>query len=90
MRERRVRHSQAGRPFETPKAPARYGYRPAKAAMLPMSLPAALDAFEADGDLLEILGKQFTTAHLMYKRNELARFPTFVTDWEFREYAYHL
>ena len=24
------------------------------------------------------------------KRNELERFSQFVTDWEFREYAYHL
>ncbi len=25
-----------------------------------------------------------------YKRNELERFSHYVTDWEFREYAYHL
>jgi len=25
-----------------------------------------------------------------YKRNEIERFERFVTDWEFREYAYHL
>ena len=25
-----------------------------------------------------------------YKRNELERFSRWVTDWEFREYAYHL
>jgi glutamine synthetase len=27
---------------------------------------------------------------LSYKRNEIERFERFVTDWEFREYAYHL
>jgi glutamine synthetase len=27
---------------------------------------------------------------LAYKRNEIERFERFVTDWEFREYAYHL
>ena len=27
---------------------------------------------------------------LAYKRNEVERFERFVTDWEFREYAYHL
>jgi hypothetical protein len=26
---------------------------------------------------------------LMYKRNEIERFERFVTDWQFREYAYH-
>jgi glutamine synthetase len=27
---------------------------------------------------------------LAYKRNEIERFERYVTDWEFREYAYHL
>jgi glutamine synthetase len=27
---------------------------------------------------------------LTYKRNEVERFSRYVTDWEFREYAYHL
>ena len=38
----------------------------------------------------EILGKQFVETFLTYKRNELERFNHWVTDWEFREYAYHL
>ena len=37
-----------------------------------------------------ILGKQFVETFLTYKRNELERFHHWVTDWEFREYAYHL
>ena len=37
-----------------------------------------------------ILGKQFVETFLTYKRNELERFQHWVTDWEFREYAYHL
>jgi len=27
---------------------------------------------------------------IQYKRDELERFSRFVTDWEFREYSYHL
>lgn len=55
-----------------------------------MSLPAALDALEADTALTELLGKDFTTSYLTYKRDEVARFQRHVTDWEFTEYAYHL
>ncbi|MFD0886640.1 hypothetical protein ACFQ08_19000 [Streptosporangium algeriense] len=58
--------------------------------LLPMTLPAALDAFEADGELTEVLGKEFAAAYLAYKRDEVQRFSRTVTDWEFREYAYHL
>jgi hypothetical protein len=31
----------------------------------------------------------FVASFLAYKRNEIERFERFVTDWEFREYAYH-
>jgi len=67
-----------------------YGYDPDRAAMLPARLAAALDALEADHDLCEVLGEFFTGSFLAYKRNEIERFERFVTDWEFREYAYHL
>jgi glutamine synthetase len=67
-----------------------YGYDPTKAAMLPGDLGSALDALEADTDLTEILGSVFVSTFLAYKRNELERFSHWVTDWEFREYAYHL
>ncbi len=67
-----------------------YGYDPAKAAMLPMRLSDALDALEADHELTEVLGEYFAESFLAYKRNEIERFERFVTDWEFREYAYHL
>ena len=33
---------------------------------------------------------RFVTAFRAYKANELMRFSRYVTDWEFREYAYHL
>ncbi|MFF2659113.1 glutamine synthetase family protein [Kitasatospora sp. NPDC058032] len=74
-----------------PPAPLEgYGYDAAKAPVLPGSLGAALDALEADTALCEALGKGFTTAFLAFKRAELERFARHVTDWEFREYGYHL
>ncbi|GGT01883.1 glutamine synthetase family protein [Nonomuraea spiralis] len=76
---------------EEPPAPlVGYGYDASKAPVLPMTLPEALDAFEGDGELTELLGKDFTAAFLAYKRDEVARFQRHVTDWEFGEYAYHL
>ncbi len=67
-----------------------YGYDPSKAALLPQRLSAAIEAFDADADLKDMLGKPFCDSFLAYKRNEVERFERFVTDWEFREYAYHL
>jgi glutamine synthetase len=58
--------------------------------MLPQSLPEALDALENDVDLNGVLGEFFVRSFVTYKRNEVERFEHFVTDWEFREYAYHL
>jgi glutamine synthetase len=58
-----------------------------KAAVLPGDLPAALDALAADDDLRDVLGERFAGAYLTYKRDEVARFQRYVTDWEFREYA---
>jgi len=74
-----------------PPAPLEgYGYDPQSAPMLPQSLPEALDALAADTDLREVLGDFFVESFLAYKRNEVERFAHHVTDWEFREYAYHL
>jgi glutamine synthetase len=67
-----------------------YGYDPARADLLPMRLADALDALVADTELSEVLGDYFTESFLAYKRNEIERFERYVTDWEFREYAYHL
>lgn len=76
---------------EEPPAPLEgYGYDTAKSALLPQTLPEALDALEADTALAELLGKDFTASYLSYKRDEVARFQRHVTDWEFTEYAYHL
>jgi glutamine synthetase len=76
--------------LEPPAALEGYGYNPESAAMLPQSLPEALDALEADTELVEVLGEFFVTSFLQYKRNEVERFSRYITDWEFREYSYHL
>jgi glutamine synthetase len=67
-----------------------YGYDAGRAEMLPLRLADALDALEADSELAAVLGDYFVTSFVSYKRNEIERFERFVTDWEFREYAYHL
>jgi glutamine synthetase len=67
-----------------------YGYDPESADMLPARLSDALDALEADHELGDVLGRYFVDSFLAYKRNEIERFEHYVTDWEFREYAYHL
>jgi glutamine synthetase len=67
-----------------------YGYDQSRAEVLPQRLSGALDALEADHELAEVLGEYFVGSFLAYKRNEVERFERFVTDWEFREYTYHL
>ena len=76
--------------IEPPPKLEGYGYDPASADVLPVRLADALDALEADTELGDVLGRYFVDSFLTYKRNEIERFERFVTDWEFREYAYHL
>jgi glutamine synthetase len=75
---------------EPPQPLAGYGYDPARSPMLPTRLADALDALEADTELVAVLGEYFVRAFVTYKRDEISRFERYVTDWEFREYAYHL
>ena len=67
-----------------------YGYDPDRAQILPMRLGDALDSLEADSELADVPGGYFVSSFLACKRNEIERFERYVTDWEFREYAYHL
>jgi glutamine synthetase len=76
--------------LEPPDPLEGYGYDPEKASRLPASLSEALDALEADTDFVEQLGQPFVNAFVTYKRHEVDRYRQYVTDWEFREYAYHL
>ena len=67
-----------------------YGYDPERSPMLPTHLGEALDALEADTELCDVLGEGFVKTFLAYKRDEIRRFRSFITDWEFAEYTYHL
>lgn len=75
----------------SPPAPLEgYGYDVSRSPKLPADLSTALDALEADTDFADLLGASFVSTFLSYKRDELERFARHVTDWEFREYSYHL
>jgi glutamine synthetase len=67
-----------------------YGYDQGKSPLLPQDLATSLAALKADADLSKLLGERLVTSYAAYKANELERFSRHVTDWEFREYAYHL
>ena len=56
--------------------------------MLPQSLPEALDALEADKEFGEVVGNCRVVPDLQAQRGRAVH--RFVTDWEFREHAYHL
>ena len=61
-----------------------------QAGALPRSLDASLAALRADGYLCEALGQALVEAFCAVKESELQRFHAAVTDWEVREYAWHL
>ena len=67
-----------------------YGYDEERSAKLPTSLSAALDFLEDDAKLVEVLGKGFVDTFVAYKRDEISRFNSHVTDWEFDEYSTQL
>ncbi|MFI5952959.1 glutamine synthetase family protein [Cryptosporangium sp. NPDC051539] len=76
--------------IEPPEALVGYGYDTTRSAKLPQSLAESLDALEADADVADLLGQPFVAAFLAYKRDEIERFRTWITDWEFQEYTYHI
>jgi glutamine synthetase len=53
---------------------------------VPATLADALDALEADHDLVDALGADLVAQHLAVKRTEWDRFSAATTDWEVREY----
>jgi glutamine synthetase len=53
---------------------------------VPSSLSDALDALEADQDLVDAVGAELVAQHLAVKRAEWERFTSATTDWEMREY----
>ena len=59
-------------------------------AALPMTLPEALAALEADELLRSSMGEKLIHTFTVIKRYELSRFDQWVSDWELREYLHHL
>lgn len=53
---------------------------------VPGTLAAALDALEADGELVEAVGADLVAQHVSVKRAEWERYLAATTDWELREY----
>ena len=53
---------------------------------VPASLAAALDALEADQDLIDAVGPDLVAQHVAIKRAEWDRFVATTTDWELAEY----
>ncbi|RLB13472.1 MAG: glutamine synthetase [Deltaproteobacteria bacterium] len=67
-----------------------YTEEPGKFETVPLYMRDALDELEKDKVLCEAIGPQIVQNILAVKRNEEERFRTYVTDWEFNEYFYHL
>lgn len=55
---------------------------------LPETLGEAIEEFEGDDFLLEVLGKHIYTKYLGAKKREWSQFRAQVTDWEIEEYLY--
>jgi glutamine synthetase len=53
---------------------------------VPPTLSDALDALEADQELVDAVGAELVAQHLAVKRSEWERFTGATTDWEMREY----
>jgi glutamine synthetase len=57
---------------------------------LPMRLEEALEALERDELLMSAIGKPLVADFIAIKSAEANRFRAHVTDWEIKEYAWHL
>ncbi|MBM3944404.1 MAG: glutamine synthetase [SAR202 cluster bacterium] len=53
---------------------------------LPTTLDAALEALLADKEYRALLGEEFVNAYNVMRRYEIARFRSYITDWEKAEY----
>jgi glutamine synthetase len=53
---------------------------------VPANLSAALDALEADTELVQAVGSLLVAQHVAIKRSEWTRFTSVTTDWEIAEY----
>jgi glutamine synthetase len=62
---------------------------PGAPVALPVSLGAAVDALEADETLVAGLGERLVYILGALQRDQVERYRLAVTDWEWREYAFH-
>ena len=77
--------------LEPPATLEGYGYDTEQGrACCPATSPPRSTPWRPTPTCADLLGEPFVAAFCTYKRNELERFSHWVTDWEFREYAYHL
>jgi glutamine synthetase len=76
--------------IEPPEALVGYGYDVSRSDKLPESLAESLDALEADKEIADLFGEPFVNAFMAYKRDEIERFRSWITDWEFQEYTTHI
>jgi glutamine synthetase len=67
-----------------------YGEDPAKFDTVPLYMRDAIAAFKEDEVLCEAIGPEIVQNILALRENEVERFRTHVTEWEFNEYTYHL
>ena len=67
-----------------------YGEDPGTFDTVPLYMRDAIAAFKEDEVLCEAIGPEIVQNILALRENEVERFRTHVTEWEFNEYAYHL
>ena len=67
-----------------------YGVEPGTYENMPFYLQEALEGLKADKVICDALGPELIQAFVALKEHELTRFRLHVTDWEFKEYSYHL
>ncbi|RTZ98496.1 MAG: glutamine synthetase [Deltaproteobacteria bacterium] len=67
-----------------------YGADPGDFDTVPFYMQDAIEAFKKDEVLCEAIGPEIVQNILAIRENEVERFRTAVTEWEFNEYAYHL
>ncbi len=61
-----------------------------KYPLVPLSLGEALEELKKGDFIQKTLGEQFIKMFLAVKEMEWKRFSNYVTDWEFKEYAFYL
>ena len=67
-----------------------YTEEPGKFDTVPFYLHEAVEELKKDKILCEAIGPEIIQNFTTMKLAEAERFRTFVTDWEFQEYSYHL